>query len=172
MRAAFLIGMIALIGVTACSRSERDTSLHDLKTYSGTPEEFSIIPAKPLVQPENYADLPTPTPGQGNRTDQTPLADAVAALGGNPARLSTGNGTPRGDSALIASASRFGRDSNIRTTLASEDLAFRKRKSLFTWTIVPRDDYLRAYERQTLDSYGWLERYRAAGARTPSAPPE
>ena len=76
-----------------------------------------------------------------------------------------------GDAALVQQASRYGRDSTIRQTLAAEDQQYRKNKGRFSWSIVPRDDYERAYRGQKLDSYSWLRRYRQAGARTPSAPP-
>lgn len=171
MRIAHLVAMVALMGLAACAGRERDITLHNLKTYSGEPEEFSIVPAKPLVQPDSYAELPTPTPGGANITDQNPKADAVAALGGNPTRLQAGDGVPKGDTALISGASRYGRDAGIRSTLADEDLAFRKTRSLFTWSIVPEDEYYRAYRRQSLDPYDWLIRYRKAGAQTPTAPP-
>lgn len=171
MRAARFVGLAALVAIAACSRGERDITLHDLRTNSGEPEEFAIVPGKPLTQPESYAALPAPTPGGTNRADQTPLSDAVATLGGNPARLAVSAGTPGSDSALIARASRHGRDPAIRTELAEADLAFRKRRSLFTWSIVPTDEYYKAYQRQSLDPYRWLELYRGAGAQTPAAPP-
>ena len=172
MRLSHILASVALVGLTACSGYERDITLHDLRTMSGKPEEFAVVPAKPLQEPESFSALPTPTPGGANRTDQQPLADAVAALGGNPARLRAGEGVPSNDVALVNSASRFGRDSTIRQELAAEDLEFRKRRSLFTFSIVPRDEYYRAYRRQSLDPCAWLNRYRRAGALTPSAPPE
>ena len=171
MRPAHLVGFLALTGLMACGGYERDITLHDLRTNSGKPEEFSIIPGKPLQEPESFAELPAPTPGGTNRTDQTPLKDAVAVLGGNPNRLDAGTGLPAGDTAIVRSASRFGRDPAIRQELASADLEFRKRRSLFTWSIIPTDEYKRAYRRETLDPYLWLEWYRRAGARTPAAPP-
>ena len=172
MRLSHILASVALVGLTACSGDERDITLHDLRTNSGKPEEFAVLPAKPLQDPESYTALPKPTPGGVNRTDQQPLADAVAVLGGNPERLSAGNAVPASDTALISSAGRFGRDPAIRQELAAEDLEFRKRRSLFTFSIVPRDEYYRAYRRQTLDPYAWLNRYRRAGALTPTAPPE
>ena len=170
MRVTHLVAILALCALAACSGRER--TLHDLRTNSGQPEEFSIVPNKPLQEPESFAALPAPTPGGVNRTDQTPLSDAVAAMGGNPARLNAGDGVPSGDGALINRASRFGRDAGVRGQLAAEDEAFRKRRSLFTWSIVPTDEYNRAYRRESLDSYDWLRRWRRAGAQTPSAPPE
>ena len=168
-RIVILLGFLGL--AAACGRYERDITLHDLRTNQRQPEEFSILPVKPLEQPENYAALPSPTPGASNRTDPTPLADAVAALGGNPARLSAA-GAPVSDGALVNQASRFGRAGDIREVLAAEDLEFRKRRSIFTWAIVPRDEYYRAYRRQALDPYKVLWRYRNGSVRTPAAPPE
>ena len=172
MRAAHLVGFLALIGLSACGAGKRDITLHDLRTNSGKPEEFAIVPNKPLQEPESFSALPAPTPGGANRTDQTPLKDAVAILGGRPERLDVGTGVPASDTAIISSASRFGRDPAVRQDLADDDLAFRKRRSLFTWSLVPTDEYYRAYRRQALDPYDWLERFRRAGARTPAAPPE
>lgn len=170
MRATHLVAILAVCGLAACGG--RDRTLHDLRSNSGEPEEFSIVPNKPLQQPESFSELPPPTPGGANRSDVTPLSDAVAALGGNPARLDPGAGVPSGDGALVNRASRFGRDPAVRQQLAAEDEDFRKRRSLFTWSIVPTDEYYRAYRGQALDPYDWLQIWRRAGARTPSAPPE
>ncbi len=171
MRALRLAAMMAVAGLAACSGYERDITLHDLRSNSGKPEEFAIVPRKPLQQPQDMSALPAPTPGGANRTDQTPLEDAVVALGGNPARLQPGDGIGAGDQALVARASRFGRDPDIRKDLASDDLEFRRRRSLFTWSVVPTDEYNRAYRRESLDPYAWLRRARSAGIRTPAAPP-
>lgn len=173
MRRAHVAILVAAMAVSACSgrNSDGETNLRDLRTFSGSPEEFSIVPRKPLQQPEDVAQLPPPTPGGANRTDQTPLEDAVIALGGNPERATGGDGIGAGDQAIVARASRFGRDPTIRESLAAEDRAFRQRQSRFTWSILPTDEYNRAYRRQALDPYDWLDRYRRAGARTPAAPP-
>lgn len=165
---------VALVALGACSkRGDGETNLRDLRLNRGSPEEFAIIPNKPLETPPSFTELPQPTLGQGNRTDVTPLKDAVAALGGNPARLDV-TGAPSSDGALVSSATRFGVQSNIRGVLADEDLAFRKRKSLFNWKLVKDDEYNRAYQSQTLDAYEWLRQVRKPGSnvRTPSAPPQ
>lgn len=169
-----IVVMTGLLVLGACSSRDLapgETKLHNLRNNRAAPEEFSIVPNKPLETPPDYNALPAPTPGAANRTDQTPISDAVAALGGNPARLSPNAGAG-GDSALIARASRYGRDSGIRARLAEEDAAFRKRKSIFSWKLVPDDQYVRAYRRELLDPYYALQYYRARGVRTPSAPPE
>ncbi|EPX79711.1 DUF3035 domain-containing protein [Salipiger mucosus] len=171
-----IVMMMGLIGlVAACSRgggAPGETSLRNLRNNRATPEEFSIVPNKPLQQPESYAQLPAPRPGGANRTDQTPLGDAVGALGGNPAALRPGTGVPQGDVALVSRVSRYGRDGNIRATLAEEDYDFRRRKSILNWKLFPDDEYNRAYRRQRLDADDALRWFRARGVRTPSAPPE
>ena len=79
--------MVALaLAVSACSKRD-DIQLRKIKKTGNGPDEFAILPGKPLQAPENFTTLPTPTPGGTNLTDQNPNADGVAALGGNPAAL-------------------------------------------------------------------------------------
>lgn len=175
MPRTFLI--LALVALTAaCGAREetgtRDTGLRQLRNPSGPPEEFGIVPNKPLAAPQTYAELPQPTPGGANRTDQTPLKDAVAALGGAPSRVDPQDGIGAGDQALVARASRFGVQPGIRQELAEADQEFREGRSLFNWRLVPEDTYNRAYRGQALDPYLTLYSARRAGALTPSAPPE
>lgn len=168
-RLAILLGLLA---VSACGgKQERDITLHDLRTNQRSPEEFSILPVKPLQQPETYASLPQPTPGGSNLTDPTPNADAVAALGGKRSAL-TRSGISAADRGLLTHTGRFGTDPNIRAELAAKDLELRKAKSRFTWSIVPRDDYRRAYRRFLLDPYAEMRRWQRAGVPTPTAPAE
>ena len=167
--------ILALVALTACGSrqdtADRDTNLRQLRNPGGTPEEFSIVPPKPLEAPESLTELPQPTPGGVNRTDQTPLKDAVAVLGGAPSRLDAQDGVGAGDQALVARASRFGRDPAIREELAAADQAFREGRALFNWRLIPEDTYNRVYRGQALDAYATLEAARRAGLVTPSAPP-
>ncbi|SFE39002.1 DUF3035 domain-containing protein [Roseivivax sediminis] len=173
MRVWLIVGLLAATGLGACS-SARDggSNLRKLNTYSGTPEEFGIVPNKPLSEPQNFSALPQPTPGGANRADATPLQDAVAALGGDPARMAE-RGIPAADGALIAAAGRRGVDAAIRQDLAADDAAFRRRKSILNWRLLREDEYNRAYRSQQLDPQDWLRRVRRPGTniRTPSAPP-
>lgn len=162
--------LACLAGLTACGN--RDITLHELRINDDGPEEFSIVPPKPLEMPETLSQLPAPTPGGKNRTDQTPEADAVAALGGDGNRVEPrSNGVSRRDGTLVTHATRFGVQADIRQTLAAEDLAFRKRKSLFTWSIQRKDEYYDAYRRQAIDPYYVLRIWRKAGVRTPAVSP-
>lgn len=164
-RAALILTLT--LGLTACS----DKSLHNLSDPTAGPEEFSILPNKPLEEPKDYAALPAPTPGSANRVDATPKEDAVAALGGKPARLGD-TGVARADSALVASASRYGVPANIRDLTSEEDAAFRKRRGRFTnIRLFKVDNYAAVYKNKTLDSNKTIDAYRRANRKTPSAPP-
>ncbi len=166
MKLILCFGMIVML--TACAGENR--GLRDLRSNGGGPDEFRVMPVQPLVQPTDVINLPTPTPGGTNLSDPRPNADAVAALGGNPNALIP-NGIPASDGALVTAASRNGVDPAIRQTLASEDAAFRTRRSRFGF-IRGRDRYFSAYSRQALDAYSELQRFRNAGVATPSAPPQ
>lgn len=161
------IAFATMITLAACG-GKGMPELMNLRSGQG-PDEFAIVPPKPLEMPENLADLPEPTLGGTNRTDQNPEADAVVALGGKP---SAAGGIPATDGALYAHAGRFGVDGGIRATLASEDLDWRRDNNgrilerLFNVNV-----YYKAYRKQRLDQQAELARWRALGVRTPSAPP-
>ncbi|MBD9529330.1 MULTISPECIES: DUF3035 domain-containing protein [Paracoccus] len=159
---------MTLLGLAACSS---DPQLMNTSTGRSSPDEFAILPTKPLSMPTDLNVLPSPTPGGTNITDPTPEADAVAALGGNPAALSQ-QGIGAADGALVNHASRFGRDPAIRITTAKEDYEWRSRNSRRALEILARTDvYYRAYEPMTLDSWAEQERWRPTGVLLPAAPP-
>lgn len=162
------ICMTLVLTLTACASGNR--GLRDLRSSSGAPDEFRVQPMGALVMPTDMTTLPAPTPGGGNLSDPTPVADAVAVLGGNPNSL-TASGIPAGDGALVTAASRNGVDPAIRQTLASEDATFRSRQSQFG-LFRGRNRYFQAYSRQALDAYAELQRFRNAGVATPTAPPQ
>lgn len=162
-----VIAVATMVTLAACG-GKGDPQLMNLRSGQG-PDEFAIVPPKPLEMPESLSELPDPTPGGFNRTDQNPEADAAVALGGKP---SAAGGIPSGDAALYAHAARFGVDGGIRATLASEDLEWRRDKNgrvlerLFNVNV-----YYKAYRKQRLDQQAELARWRALGVRTSSAPP-
>ena len=164
-RFAALAGFVVL---AACSGG--DPELMNIK--STTPDEFSILPTKPLEAPEDYTTLPEPTPGGNNLVDATPQADAVAALGGNPDRLERGT-IYAGEQGLLVHAARYGVPADIRETLAAEDLEWRRDNNgrllerLFNVNV-----YYSSYRSMSLDQHIELERLRRMGVRTPSAPPD
>lgn len=166
-RGKAFIAVAAVFVLTACG-GKGAPELMNLRTGSG-PDEFAIVPPKPLEMPETLTDLPEPTLGGTNRTDRRPEDDAVIALGGRP---DAAGGIPSADSAIYAHAARFGVDSGIRATLAAEDLEWRRDNNgrilerLFNVNV-----YYKAYRDQSLDQQAELARWRRLGLRTPSAPP-
>jgi len=164
-----ILGLI--LTLAACGGRDREVTLTRLTHDGDGPDEFSILPGKPLQAPEDYASLPAPAPGAANLTDPTPKADSVAALGGNRAVLAS-SGVSAGDASLVRHSRRYGADSAIRQTLRVEDTDVRRRHGRVNiLKIGPRDDYTDAYRRQWLDSQGETARLRRLGIETPSAPP-
>ena len=155
-----------LVALAACGGSG-DPSLMNIRNTESGPDEFAVLPTEPIEMPQDLAALPTPTPGGVNRTDPDPEGDAIRALGGNPERAARASGD------VISYAARFGVASDIRGTLAAEDLEYRRRNDgrllerLFNTNV-----YFRAYRPMALDRYAELERLRASGIRTPAAPPQ
>ncbi|KIC10437.1 hypothetical protein RA19_12055 [Leisingera sp. ANG-M1] len=165
-------GVIVLAGALAVSGCAQK-GLRVLQKPGTGPDEFLVLPSKPLSAPENYSSLPAPTPGGSNLTDVNPQAEAVAALGGKPGALVAGNGVPAGDAALVTASSRYGVESDVRETLAEADAKFRHRnRHLGRIKIVPVDRYDQLYKKQSLDPFAVSEQFRRAGAATPSSPPE
>ena len=163
------LAIAGMMLVAACSRGG-DPDLLNLRQERGEgPDEFAVLPVKPLELPEDLALLPEPTPGGTNRTDPTPSADVAQALGGNAEVLTRGST----DGALVLYATRFGVSPNIRSALAAEDLEYRRDNDgrllerLFNVNV-----YFRAYEPMSLDQYSELERLRRAGIRTSAVPPQ
>lgn len=144
--------VIAALALGACDNGNPDR-------LSRGPDEFAIVPVKPLEMPVT-ADLPTPR--GANRADLTPLADGVAALGGR--QTSPDGQFPASDGALVTYAARAGLSSDIRSVLAEEDAIFVKRRRRLLGPELP-------YEEMRLDPYELIDLYRARGYRVPTPPP-
>lgn len=158
---------LAMLALSACGNQGPPDLMNISTSRKGGPDEFSIVPPKPLELPESLSVLPEPTPGGTNRTDPRPRDEAILALGGRP---DSGAG---GNAALLSAAGRYGTDPGIRAELAAADLEFRSEnrgrplERLFNINV-----YYSAYADQSLDQHAELRRWRTVGARTPSAPPE
>ena len=164
--ARIILAMTCAAVLAGCGNSNNTPQLMNIRSTTAGPDEFGILPPKPLEMPTDLAQLPQPTPGGTNLTDPTPEADAIIALGGRPG---AGAGL---DAGLVAHVTRYGVASGIRQTVASEDLQWRRDNNgrvlerLFNVNV-----YYRAYEDQSLDQDAELWRWRQRGVRTPSAPP-
>ena len=165
-RAAILLGLVFLTAA-GCSRRE-NPELLQLKSTGDGPDEFSIVPNKPLETPENFAYLPPPTAQGTSRAEPQPQKDVFVALGGSGAVTTT----RASESGVLAYTTRFGRSANIRAELAASDLDYRRRNdALFLERVFNVSKYFDAYSSQSLDQDRELERFRAAGVPTPGAPP-
>ena len=160
----------ALLLVAGCARGDKEPQLMNIRSTSGGPDEFAIVPPKELSMPEDLAALPEPTPGGANRTDQYPINDAAVALGG---KVNASGQISAGDATLVNYAGRGGVNAGIRQPLASADLAFRrKHDGKLLERMLDLNVYFKAYRPYSLDQYAELARWRRLGARTPSAPPK
>lgn len=171
MRLPHGVIFVAVLALAACGRPEGDLNLRNLSSVGAGPDEFSVLPGKPLQMPDRLDVLPEPTPGGVNLTDQNPLADGVAALGGRPGAI-VPQGVAASDGALVQHAARNGINGDIRTTLAAEDAEFQRNRSRFTRFRIFRDvdRYHEVYSSEMTDPYAELGRFRRMGVATPSAP--
>lgn len=163
MTTAVKIGLVLSIsiGLSACSGG----------TKRG-PDEFGVLPTKPLSMPKDLSILPEPNPTGRNLADQRPLADSIVALGGKSERLDQTT-IFAGEAALIQAAGRYGVAENIRTVTAQEDAEYRaKNKGRVLERLAGVDTYESRLRAQRLDAYAELLRLRKRGVPTPTAPPK
>ena len=72
-RAIAMFGM--MLALAACGGGETEPNLLNInQPRAEGPDEFAVLPTKPLEMPEDVASLPAPTPGGVNRTDVSTLS--------------------------------------------------------------------------------------------------
>ena len=155
---------VTLFLLSACSSD--DARLRDLYDVGTGPEEFAVLPSKPLTIPSNLKNLPVPDLAAGNLADPTPKRDLIKMLGGS---IDNSKSIPAKDKNLLKYVSRAGVDTNIREELAKEDRKFLRRMGVLTSVKLFRvDRYNQIYRKMTLSAPKELERWRSLGVRTPS----
>ena len=78
LRLTFTIGLV--LSLAACGGGDAEPNLLNIKQpRSEGPDEFSVLPTKPLQMPQDLASLPAPTPGGRNLVDPTPELDVAQA---------------------------------------------------------------------------------------------
>ncbi|MCQ0091042.1 DUF3035 domain-containing protein [Roseovarius sp. M141] len=168
MRRGIIALTIMTLAVAGCGQNGK---LSRIKNTSDGPDEFTVLPTKPLQTPQTYNTLPAPTPGGANLVDTNPRAEGIAALGGNPA-ATVPAGVGRGDAGLLNQTQRYGVNPAIRQELAYEDADTRRRHGRVNiFNIGPYDDYTDAYKKQWLDAQAAKQRMQRSGVVTPSSPP-
>lgn len=132
------------------------------------PDEFRVLPTRPLELPPNLSELPAPAPGTTNRVAYRPRTDAIGALTGQPPAQAPG--APALVARVAAEAGAV--DPAIRARLANEDVAYRRDNQprlLERWAGRGQDRIV--YGDMALDAEAELQRLRAAGVQVPDAPP-
>ncbi len=156
--------MLAPLALCACGDGGLVGSLRSSGATT-TPDEFMVLPTRPLEMPQSFAELPSPTPGTVNRVDYQPHADAIAGLTGAPGPAGNADGA-----ALVAQAGPI--QPGIRQTLAVEDVEWRNtHHGLLIPRLIAKDKNVVTYGPMILDSASEFERMRAAGIEQPAAPP-
>lgn len=166
-----LILMLTLgVSITACGSGNSVFDKNgNFKIKDAGPDEFSIIPTKPLEIPEDTVTLPEPTLGSKNRVDVEPELDAIVALGGKPERLES-DLIANDEQALIAAASRNGVSGNIREQIAADaKVVERKKRPNVFQRIIGHTSRVKAFESEAIDPSAETHRLRRQGVRTPSA---
>ena len=129
------------------------------------PDEFLVLPTRPLEMPQNLTALPPPTPGTLNRVDYRPRAEAIAGLTGRPQAPAASG------AALVARAGPV--DPSVRAQLAVEDAEWRaNNRGLLLERVFSRDREELTYRPMRLDAAAEFERLRARGVQVPPAPPD
>lgn len=168
-RSGILLGLAAL-ALAACSQPDRNSNdtLINLRSASVSPDEFLVMPQRPLEDPTDLAELPEPTPGGTNLADLDTSNTALTALGGR----TNGRGIPGSEAPLVqAVRASGGTEAGIRQTLRAEDLAYREDRARRLSRLEEDFEANLIYSRMMLDPYAELNRLKGKGVRLPTAPP-
>jgi hypothetical protein len=132
---------------------------------AGKPDEFMVLPTKPLEMPQDLAALPAPALGTPNRVDYRPHQEAIAGLTGRPGAPGNADGT-----VLVAKAGPSA--PQIRQTLAVEDVTWREtHNGRLLERLFSKDKRALVYRPMVLDDAAAFDAARAAGIGVPPAPP-
>lgn len=154
---------VALLALAGCQGGGVAQGLRSAG-IAGTPDEFMVLPTRPLEMPQDLAMLPAPTPGAVNRVDYRPHQEAIAGLTGRPTLAAAGG------EGLVAAAGPI--DPNVRVALATDDVEWREShhgRLLERWFSTDRDALV--YRPMLLNVPGAFDDMRAAGVAVPPAPP-
>lgn len=165
------IVVIAALTLAACNRGGGGDSnpLFNLRAAPIAPDEFLVVPQRPLDMPTDLATLPEPTPGSGNRVDIDFQGNLITALGGRTRAVS---GVPAADAALVAAVRTVsGGTDGIRETLRAEDQAFRAARAGRIARLARDNAAITIYDDMLLDPLAEIARLRASGVKVPTVPP-
>lgn len=117
---AFRVGMAALALGALAGCDQIGNPLDAISGRIKPPDEFEVLPNKPLRMPSSIAQLPEPRLGERSPLEPNPNADARRALlGGVP---TAGSSVSASEAALLGAANTEANKPDIRTALP-EDVA-------------------------------------------------
>ncbi len=165
IRCSRLLALVlaAPLGLAGCQNTNVAQGLRSAG-IAGTPDEFMVLPTRPLEMPQDMAALPQPLPGTPNRVDYRPHEEAIAGLTGRPTIAAAGG------EGLVAAAGPI--DPTVRTQLAAEDVEWRRThhgRLLERWFSTDRDALI--YRPMVLNAPVAFDDMRATGVTVPPAPP-
>lgn len=175
MRLALVCAAVIAAGVlSGCSPfgGGDDAELPKLLRFknTGRPDDLSTVTTNPLVFPDLNVGLKAPASSGKNLADRDASNEVIRTLGGTTPEKAAA--PPARDRRLVAYATRYGYDPQIREKLEAADLEYRRRHDgRLLERVFKVNVYHRAYEPLALDPYAELTRLRQANIRTPAAPP-
>ena len=171
-RVIFKLAVVVAIGtsLSACNQnSGNGRPLLNLRQSAIAPDEFLVVPQKPLETPGDVTSLPTPVPGAKARVMIDFEDNLLRALGGQPGNSRT---IPASDAALISAArAGSGATANIRDIMRAEDQAFREARSGRIDRLAKKRKAVTIYDPMLLDPVAESARMQAQGVKTPAVPP-
>ena len=160
---AWAAAVLVPLALTGCAEGGLAGGLRSAGV-GGKPDEFMVLPTRPLEMPESFVALPPPTPGAVNRVDYRPHSEAVSGLTGRPQVQGSGGG------GLVAAAGP--RDPAIRAQLAQEDVAWRQtHHGRLLERLFSKDREALVYRPMVLNAPDAFVDQRARGRQVPAAPP-
>ncbi len=165
-----IVVMLAIAsGLGACNRETGGRALGNLRQSAVAPDEFLVVPQKPLETPGDLGVLPVPVPGASNRVDIDVEGELLAALGGRVMPMDT---VPAAEVALVRAAqSSGGVTPNIRDLVRAEDQAFRETRDGRLERLARKRRAAEIYNVMLLNPVAEAARLRALGIQTPTLPP-
>lgn len=172
-KATLKIVMILAIGasLSACNRDGNSgRKLVNLRQSAVAPDEFLVVPQKPLETPADLSSLPTPVPGAESRVTIDFEDNLLRALGGRP---QSGGSVPAADLALVnAARANSGATEGIREVMRAEDQAFREARAARIERLAKKRKAVTIYDPMLLDPISEVARLQALGVKTPAVPPQ
>lgn len=172
-RTILKLAIVFAIGasLSACNRnSGNGRPLLNLRQSAIAPDEFLVVPQKPLETPADLTSLPAPDPGAEARVTIDFEDNLLRALGGRPL---SGGAVPSSDSEFVSAArSNGGATPNIRAVMRAEDQAFREARSGRINRLAKKRKAVTIYDPMLLDPILEAARLQAQGVKIPAVPPQ